>query len=54
VLYIPATGGRAVAVVLNESAVPALRQAEVQLSRPMSHLPAVTAAAQRLQIGITY
>lgn len=54
VQYVPATGGRAVAVVLNESAVPALRQAEVQLSRPMSHLPAVTAAAQRLQIGITY
>jgi hypothetical protein len=47
-------GGRAVAVALNETAAPALQTAEVLLSRPMIDLPAVTDAAQRLQIGITF
>jgi hypothetical protein len=54
VLYVPSTGGRAVAVALNETAAPALQTAEVLLSRPMIDLPAVTDAAQRLQIGITF
>jgi hypothetical protein len=35
-LYVPSTGGRAVAVVLNESAAPALKAGEVILSRPFS------------------
>lgn len=53
VLYVPATGGRAVAVALNESAVDALQHAEVRLSRRMIDLPIVSATAQRLAIGLS-
>lgn len=54
VLHMPSTGGRAVAVALNESAVDVLQRAEVQLSRRMIDLQVVAATAQRLAIGISY
>lgn len=57
VLYVPATGGRGVAVALNESAAPSLAAGTVLLSRLLSD-PAmrslVEAAAQRLQLTLTW
>lgn len=54
VLHVPSTGGRAVAVALNESAAPTLQRASVLLSRRMIDLPPVAAAARRLGVGVTY
>jgi len=57
VLYVPATGGRGVAVALNGSAARSLANATVLLSRALSD-PAmhdhVEAAAHRLQLTLTW
>lgn len=55
-LYVPATGGRSVAVALNETAVPALRTGRVLLSRRLNDpalLPVITVAAARLRFAVT-
>lgn len=57
VLYVPATGGRAVALALNEKAVPALTDAPIQLSRRFgddAFLPIAKGAASRLDVSVSF
>lgn len=57
VLYAPSTGGRGVAVVLNETNVHVLANATVQLSRRLTDATVeglLNAAARRLQLTLTF
>ena len=54
--YVPATGGRAVAAALNETAAAALTGGRVLLSRRLADpamLAVVEAAAERLRFDVT-